>query len=222
MINLDYEKFILRGSTLKNTEWIIGMVVYTGHDTKILKNTHKTVMKKSALEYLINVLIIVIFVIEVLGCFAMAWYADQWELERIDSHPYLGLEHNDKTLTIRDKELADDVHVLLITGRWMIVLSNLVPISLLVTVEAIKFTQAYFIMWDANLLDESTGTQADVQSSNLNEQLGRVSYIFSDKTGTLTRNHMEFKKMSIGKYNYGEDSGLDGKIKEDEDMNDRI
>jgi magnesium-transporting ATPase (P-type) len=116
-------------------------------------------MKKSALEYLINILIIVIFAFEVIGCITMAWYADKWELERKNIHPYLGLDNlEDKSLTIRDKELADDVHILLITGRWMIVLSNLVPISLLVTVEAIKFAQAYFIMWDANLMDEKTGT----------------------------------------------------------------
>jgi len=44
-----------------------------------------------------------------------------------------------------------------------------------------------------------------VQTSNLNEQLGQVDYVFSDKTGTLTCNIMTFKKMSIGKYSYGID-----------------
>ena len=83
MINLDYEKFILRGSTLKNTDWIIGMVVYTGHDTKILKNTNKTQMKKSYLEHLINTLIIVIFLVELVGCFVMAYFGKQWEDESI-------------------------------------------------------------------------------------------------------------------------------------------
>jgi phospholipid-transporting ATPase len=42
------------------------------------------------------------------------------------------------------------------------------------------------------------------QSSNLNEELGTVQYIFSDKTGTLTQNIMEFKKFSVGNYAYGE------------------
>jgi P-type E1-E2 ATPase len=42
------------------------------------------------------------------------------------------------------------------------------------------------------------------QSSNLNEELGTVHYIFSDKTGTLTQNIMEFKKFSVGNYAYGE------------------
>ena len=41
------------------------------------------------------------------------------------------------------------------------------------------------------------------QSSNLNEQLGQVEYVFSDKTGTLTCNIMEFKKFSAGNKSYG-------------------
>ena len=56
----------------------------------------------------------------------------------------------------------------------------------------------------------------------MNEELGQVSYIFSDKTGTLTCNHMEFKKMSIGNYTYGLTSGLNTKIKDDEDLNERV
>ena len=78
-------------------------------------------------------------------------------------------------------------------------------------------------MWDVSLIGDvkKGGRPADVQSSNLNEELGNVDYIFSDKTGTLTRNHMEFKKMSIGKYAYGRTEGLRGKYQEDEDLNDR-
>jgi P-type E1-E2 ATPase len=45
---------------------------------------------------------------------------------------------------------------------------------------------------------------AKAQSSNLNEELGTIHYIFSDKTGTLTQNIMDFKKFSVGNYCYGE------------------
>ena len=161
MISLDYDKFILRGSTLKNTEWIIGMVVYTGHDTKIMKNSHKTKMKRSGLELLINKLIVVIFLLEIIACYVISHYAEKWEADKADSHPYLGIEHiREKKLDIDqdDIQFANFIRLIMGIGSWLIVLSNLVPISMLVTVEMIKFFQAYFIMWDARLLEEKTGT----------------------------------------------------------------
>jgi phospholipid-transporting ATPase len=63
--------------------------------------------------------------------------------------------------------------------------------------EFVKFTQAYFINWDAEMFYEPTQTPALARTSNLNEELGQIKYIFSDKTGTLTRNIMEFKRVSI-------------------------
>ena len=66
--------------------------------------------------------------------------------------------------------------------------------------------QAIFIGWDATIYDEGKDMPTKVQSSNLNEELGQVEYIFSDKTGTLTQNIMEFKKMWIGQFSYGQDN----------------
>ena len=84
--------------------------------------------------------------------------------------------------------------------------SNFVPISLIVTMEVVKFFQAQFIQWDAEIYDMTKDLGTKVQTSNLNEQLGQVDYVFSDKTGTLTCNLMEFKKMSIGTFSYGIDT----------------
>jgi P-type E1-E2 ATPase len=63
---------------------------------------------------------------------------------------------------------------------------NFVSISLLVTLEMVKFFQAYFIQEDYMLYDQQKDMPAKVMSSNLNEELGMVHHIFSDKTGTLT------------------------------------
>jgi Cu+-exporting ATPase len=67
-----------------------------------------------------------------------------------------------------------------------LIFTNLVPISLLVTLDIVKFLQAKFIKWDVKLYDTTQKIQANVQTSTLNEELGQINYIFSDKTGTLT------------------------------------
>jgi phospholipid-transporting ATPase len=74
---------------------------------------------------------------------------------------------------------------------------------MLVTLEIVHLFQAILIMKDPKLKTEDIS--AEVQSSNLNEELGQIDYVFSDKTGTLTKNQMVFKKLSINGAIYGED-----------------
>ena len=72
---------------------------------------------------------------------------------------------------------------------------------MIVTVEIVRFIQSYQVSFDSKMV---TGDISPVvQSSNLNEELGQIQYIFSDKTGTLTSNQMVFKKLSVKGTIYG-------------------
>ena len=94
-------------------------------------------------------------------------------------------------------------------GTWCVLINNLVPISLLMTMELVKYFQGWFISWDIDIYDKNKKAMTKVQTSTLNEELGQVKYIFSDKTGTLTKNYMNFKRVTIGFNQYN-------KMKEEE------
>uniref|UniRef100_A0ACB8FBQ4 Phospholipid-transporting ATPase IF n=1 Tax=Sphaerodactylus townsendi TaxID=933632 RepID=A0ACB8FBQ4_9SAUR len=90
---------------------------------------------------------------------------------------------------------------------FMVLYNFIIPISLYVTVEMQKFLGSFFIGWDLDLYHEETNQKAQVNTSDLNEELGQVEYVFTDKTGTLTENEMQFQQCSINGVKYHEING---------------
>lgn len=195
-----YENFLLRGSSLKNTDWITGLVCHTGHETRIMMNSTGSKAKSSRIEKLMNVMILYIFLLQIFLCTIAACWGTIWELVYANSATYLDLTKSTNSLFVKFATRF---------GTWILIFTNIVPISLIVTLEMVKYLQALFITWDYQNYDPSKDMPTTVQSSNLNEELGQISHIFSDKTGTLTCNIMDFKKFSAGKYSYGQMKGGD-------------
>ncbi|KAL0888990.1 hypothetical protein Bca101_012973 [Brassica carinata] len=193
---LSPDQLLLRGCSLRNTEYIVGAVVFTGHETKVMMNAMNAPSKRSTLEKKLDKLIITIFCVLItmclIGAIGCSIVTDREDL-------YLGL------LQKSDWEYRNRLAIGFFTFFTLITLfSSIIPISLYVSIEMIKFIQStQFINRDLNMYHAETNTPASARTSNLNEELGQVEYIFSDKTGTLTRNLMEFFKCSIGGISYG-------------------
>ena len=191
------DNFVLKGSKLRNTGALYGVVIYSGHQTKVMMNSSKPRFKISDLERLTNLSILIILVTQfilaaiaaITGTLAASSTDDniKWLLQGIE-----GEENLSKT----------ELFVQLF-GSWVLMLTNFVPISLIVTLELVKFWQGIFMSTDFLMYDKEMMEGMRCQSSNLNEQLGQIEYVFSDKTGTLTCNIMEFRRFTAGQGVYG-------------------
>ncbi|TKY58773.1 Phospholipid-transporting ATPase 3 [Spatholobus suberectus] len=193
-------QILLRGCSLRNTEYIVGVVIFTGHETKVMMNTMNVPSKRSTLERKLDKLILTLFATLFMMCFIGAigsaiFVNKKYFYLHLDSSEEGSAQFNPKNRFL----------VLILTMFTLITLySTIIPISLYVSIEMIKFIQStQFINKDLCMYHNETNTPALARTSNLNEELGQVEYIFSDKTGTLTRNLMEFFKCSIGGEVYG-------------------
>ncbi|XP_019319480.2 phospholipid-transporting ATPase IC [Panthera pardus] len=191
---LDADKILLRGCVIRNTDFCHGLVIFAGADTKIMKNSGKTRFKRTKIDYLMNYMVYTIFVVLILLSAGLAIGHAYWEAQ-VGNYSWYLYDGEDFTPSYRG---------FLNFWGYIIVLNTMVPISLYVSVEVIRLGQSYFINWDLQMYYPEKDTPAKARTTTLNEQLGQIHYIFSDKTGTLTQNIMTFKKCCINGQIYGD------------------
>jgi len=218
-IPLDAKQLLLKGAKLKNTKWIIGIVIYTGHNCKLMKNAKDPISKFSSVESLMNSGLIIIFLVQFILCcvsVVLRGFYYKSNLENADQDP---------TTSFGYAEYNYIVESILNFFTYLLLLNTLIPISLIITLEVVKLIQGFFMSTDPNCYSKLRKKWLTPNSVSLNEECGLVNYIFSDKTGTLTCNKMEFKYCVIGDICYQymrgkeeENSEKEEKFREEENI----
>ena len=204
-ISLDESSLLLRGSFLKNTKWVVGIVIYTGRHNKLVMNSRGAPFKISAIERTMNnILLVVMLTLFCLSFISLIFYIAYMD-KNYKKLNYLCYNFSNSFNSVYRNDCESEGNYTFVGYffTFFILYSNFLPISLYVTVEICNYYQAYFIDNDIEMYDSSSNTCAVARTSNMNADLGMVEYVFADKTGTLTENIMRFRRCSVEGVIYG-------------------
>ncbi|XP_051508144.1 phospholipid-transporting ATPase VD-like isoform X1 [Myxocyprinus asiaticus] len=189
-VGLHSENLLLRSCTVRNTETVIGIVVYAGHETKAMQNNSGPRYKKSKLERRLNIDVLWSVALLLLMCLIAAVGHGHW---------LSGLKD---TIFMIPDDTPPALAGFYMFWTMIIVLQVLIPISLYVSIEIVKLGQIYFIQNDLDLYNPRLDTGVQCRALNITEDLGQIQYLFSDKTGTLTENRMLFRRCTVAGTEY--------------------
>ncbi|KAH9043367.1 phospholipid-translocating P-type ATPase [Lactarius pseudohatsudake] len=200
---VDLQTTLLRGTVLRNTAWVIGIVMYTGLDTKLVLNAGGTPSKRSKVERQMNPMVLANLAI--LAAMAVTCAIVDSVLE----HHY----YPKQAPWLWGDNRSDDnpsINGLITFAFALITFQNIVPISLYISIEVVRTCQAAFIYFDMDIYYKKTDSPALARTFTLSDDLGQIEYIFSDKTGTLTQNAMVFRGASVGGKTYVDEEPIEG------------
>ncbi|TRX89907.1 hypothetical protein FHL15_009179 [Xylaria flabelliformis] len=180
---LTVNEVVFRGSTIRNTSETIGVVINTGEECKIRMNANQYAHAKSPKisRFTNRIVFVLVFVLLSITAGISGGYV-LWQRQYEKKNPFLSL--------------APVSGGAIVIGT-IILLNGLIPLSLYIVIEFVKVFQAY-LMNDIEMYDAATDTPISINTNTILEDLGQVSYVFSDKTGTLTENNMQFRKLAVG------------------------
>ena len=197
---IENKNLLLKGAKLKNTHWIVGVIIYTGHNCKIMKNAKESKIKFSSVELLMNKLLYFILILQlilsIISSIMHKIYYDKNKKLILEDDKITQKDINKNYIDYLDYKLSIDS--LLSFFTYFLLLNTLIPISLIITLEIVKIIQGIFIKIDIKGYSFIRKKFIKPQSISLNEELGMIDYIFTDKTGTLTCNKMLLKFCVIG------------------------
>ncbi|OHT08782.1 Phospholipid-transporting ATPase 2 [Tritrichomonas foetus] len=179
-------QLIQSGTILKSPDVICGIVCFTGKETKLGMNSVKPKVKYTKIEHTLDRMCIGVFITQWIIAFLTGTYADYINRNEISKYKYLGFTSG-----------FNKYQTLVIYVRFFLLTSYMIPISMKITLDMCKYVYVIWIERDRKMIDQERQIFANVNNSSVVEDLGMIEYIFTDKTGTLTENKMELKKIAI-------------------------
>ncbi|VDP97498.1 unnamed protein product [Trichobilharzia regenti] len=181
---LKLNNILYRGAKLKTTRCIIGLVVYTGRETKLLLNSKQPKRKYSSRESKANVILFTFMIIMSALCIIFSVITKNWSISHL-TNPFIPAPNFKYWSQVKD------------VFRFLFILNYLIPISLIITVEIQQILAAYFISSDLRMYDSEQDIATKSNTPQLIDELGQIKYLFSDKTGTLTQNEMLLHTIAV-------------------------